>query len=113
VDYKPVGKGKSEIYIEFLNHLNSSVVDLLSDQPRMVVQFIQLERRTIRGGHETIDHPRGLHDDISNAVAGCIATVATVKPPLKISDRALELAGMPSRQAPLIGFANATYRGGW
>jgi hypothetical protein len=28
------------------------------------------ERRTSRGGRDSIDHPQGGHDDIANAVAG-------------------------------------------
>jgi hypothetical protein len=31
---------------------------------------VSLERRTARGGRDTIDHPPGGHDDVANAVAG-------------------------------------------
>jgi hypothetical protein len=31
-----------------------------------------LERRTARGGRDSIDHGPGAHDDIANAVAGAI-----------------------------------------
>ena len=36
-------------------------------------QLIGLERRTARGGRDSIDHAPGAHDDLANAVAGCIA----------------------------------------
>jgi hypothetical protein len=49
--------------------LNSSRVDLLEDR-RMYYQFLNLERRTVRGGRETIDHQPGGHDDIANVTAG-------------------------------------------
>ncbi len=48
VSYKPIGVSKSELYVEFLNHLNSERVDLLDGFRRMVTQFVQLERRAIR-----------------------------------------------------------------
>jgi hypothetical protein len=35
-----------------------------------------LERRTARGGRDTIDHAPGGHDDLANVVAG-VAVVAT------------------------------------
>jgi hypothetical protein len=40
------------------------------DNPKLINQFIGLERRTARGGRDSIDHPPGGHDDICNAVAG-------------------------------------------
>ena len=33
-------------------------------------QLIGLERRTARGGRDSIDHGPGGHDDVCNAVAG-------------------------------------------
>lgn len=37
-----------------------------------------LERRTARGGKDSIDHGRGSHDDVANAVAGCCHLAATL-----------------------------------
>jgi len=37
-----------------------------------------LERRTSRGGRDTIDHAPGNHDDIANAVAGVLVGLAAV-----------------------------------
>ena len=39
----------------------------------MLNQFQNLERKTARGGRESIDHPPGAHDDRANAVAGLVA----------------------------------------
>jgi hypothetical protein len=39
----------------------------------LVAQLCSLERRTTRGGRDSIDHPPSGHDDLANAVAGCLA----------------------------------------
>ena len=54
--------------------LNSGRVELL-DHKRLVAQLCSLERRTTRGGKDSIDHPPGSFDDIANCVAG-VAAVA-------------------------------------
>lgn len=69
ISYLVSEKRKSDIYLEFLPLLNASRVSLL-DERRMFNQFLALERRTTRGGHETIDHPKKAHDDLANVVAG-------------------------------------------
>jgi hypothetical protein len=51
----------------------SAVIELL-DHPRLTAQLRSLERRTSRGGRDSIDHPPGGHDDLANAVAGFAAT---------------------------------------
>jgi hypothetical protein len=56
--------------------VNSRKVDLL-DHLRLVNQLCGLERRTARGGRDSIDHGVGGHDDVSNAVAGVVAVLAT------------------------------------
>jgi hypothetical protein len=38
------------------------------------MQVTSLERRTARGGRDSIDHAPGAHDDIANAVAGALVT---------------------------------------
>jgi hypothetical protein len=37
-----------------------------------MLQLTSLERRTSRGGRDSIDHAPGAHDDIANAVAGAL-----------------------------------------
>jgi len=62
-------RSKSDIYREFLAPLNSGRIELL-DLPRLHTQLGALERRTARGGRDSIDHPPGGHDDVINAAAG-------------------------------------------
>ena len=70
MDYEPSEKSRSEIYLNLLPAINSRAVDFL-DNDRMVSQLTTLARR--RGpGRDTIDHPRGSHDDLANAAAGAI-----------------------------------------
>jgi hypothetical protein len=42
----------------------------------MIGQLVSLERRTARGGRDSIDHPPGAHDDVANAAAGVLVQVA-------------------------------------
>jgi hypothetical protein len=66
-------KPKSELYANLLPVLNGGRAELL-DHPRLAAQLIGLERRTARGGRDSIDHAPGAHDDIANAVVGVIVT---------------------------------------
>jgi hypothetical protein len=71
--YEPADKSKSEIYVDLLPLINSGAADLL-DSDRLVTQIMSLERRTSRGGKDSIDHAPGGHDDVANAVAGALVT---------------------------------------
>jgi hypothetical protein len=71
ITYEPSEYNKSEIYQDFLARLNGREAALL-DHSAMKRQFLALERRTARGGRDSIDHGPGGHDDICNAVAGCL-----------------------------------------
>ncbi len=66
---------KSEIYGELLPLLTSRRARLL-DQPRLVAQFLSLERRTGASGRHAITHPRDGHDDVANAAAGALVHVS-------------------------------------
>jgi len=58
--------------------LNAGRVELL-DHPRLISQLCSLERRTARGGRDSIDHAPHAHDDVANAVAGaCVLAGARV-----------------------------------
>jgi hypothetical protein len=81
ITYAPAEKPKSAIYQEFLPIINSGRCELL-DHPRMIGQLCALERRTAKGGRDSIDHAPGLHDDIANVAAGAIVAVAGVEDPL-------------------------------
>src|SRR5262245_43661831 len=71
--YEPADKPKSDLYRDLLPLINSGAVDLI-DNERLVQQLITLERRTVRGGKDSIDHAPGAHDDVANAVAGAVVT---------------------------------------
>jgi hypothetical protein len=76
VTYEPAAKPKSDLYRDLLPAINSRQVDLLDDA-RLVAQIVGLERRTARGGRDSIDHAPGAHDDLANAVAGVVAALAS------------------------------------
>jgi hypothetical protein len=62
---------KSDLYQNLLPLLNAGRVELLDDR-RLIAQLCNLERRTARGGRDSIDHAPGQHDDIANGVAGAV-----------------------------------------
>ena len=75
VDYHPADKVKSEIYLSALPILNSGRAELL-DNPRLISQLCSLERRTARGGRDSVDHPAGGRDDLINAALGALIYAA-------------------------------------
>jgi hypothetical protein len=89
ISYEQSALVKSQLYSAFLPQLNSGKVELL-DSGRLINQLCQLERRTARGGRDSIDHPAGAsyHDDLANCVAGLcsVGTSSTAS-----YDRALKL----------------------
>jgi len=72
ITYEPAAKAKSDLYRDLLPAINSRKLDLLDDA-RLLTQLVGLERRTARGGRDSIDHPPGAHDDLANAAAGLAA----------------------------------------
>jgi hypothetical protein len=75
IHYMPSAKPKSEIYLECLPLLNGGRVDLLDDA-RLVNQICGLERRTARGGKDSVDHAVHGSDDLANAALGACWLVA-------------------------------------
>jgi hypothetical protein len=71
ITIKAAEKAKSDIYKELLGPLNSRKVELL-DHPKLIAQLCGLERRTARGGKDSIDHSEKAHDDIINSAAGAL-----------------------------------------
>jgi hypothetical protein len=69
ISYKTSAKSKSELYLDLISRLNSGGIELL-DYPRANAQLLDLERTPSKGGQDSIDHPRGGHDDLANAIAG-------------------------------------------
>ncbi len=72
IRYEQSARPKSDLYGDLLPLINSARVELL-DHPNLINQLVGLERRTARGGRDSIDHPPGGHDDVANAVAGLAA----------------------------------------
>jgi hypothetical protein len=97
IAYEPSEKPKSDIYRDMLPLLNSRKVQLLDDR-RLISQLHGLERRTARGGRDSIDHGPGAHDDIANAVAGALV-LAAGKTPMIITDRILQWSAQPALAA--------------
>jgi hypothetical protein len=75
VSYNHCELPRSALYLNLLPHLNSRTVRLLDNQ-RAISQIASLERRTGRGARDTIDHPRDMHDDLANAIAGLVYVCA-------------------------------------
>jgi len=89
--YEIAAKPKSDVYRDVLPLLNSGRVELL-DHPRLVAQFAALERRTARGGRDSIDHAPHSHDDLANAVALAILVAhATATTPIDTGPTGEEL----------------------
>lgn len=78
IGYSPSERVKSDLYRDVLPILNSGKAELL-DVPRLVNQLCALERRTARGGRDSIDHPPGAHDDLANCVAGALLAASGPK----------------------------------
>ena len=88
IQYELAAKPKSDLYRDLLPVINSRHVDLLDD-PKLVNQLVSLERRTARGGRDSIDHAPGCHDDLANAAAGAVfvaAQLVRLKPQVGIID---------------------------
>jgi hypothetical protein len=71
IRYELAQKSKSDLYQAALPMLNSGEVQLL-DNARLVNQLCNLERRTARGGRDSIDHPPNAHDDLANVCCGVL-----------------------------------------
>jgi hypothetical protein len=99
IEYQVSEKTKSDIYRDALPLLNSGRTQLL-DIPRLTAQLCGLERRTSRGGRDSIDHTPGAHDDIANAVAGVLVHVTDKPAPIIITAEMLaQIAAHPRSRA--------------
>jgi hypothetical protein len=72
VTYRTAKKTKSDLYLGLLPRINSGLVDLLDHAPTLN-QLVRLERRTARGGKDSVDHPPNASDDLINAAAGALS----------------------------------------
>ena len=109
--YAPAEKTKSELYRDLLPIINSGAVDLI-EHDRLMMQLTSLERRTARGGRDSIDHAPGAHDDVANAVAGALVTaykepgVSNFRQPISLSKKLG--GGMTSLRRSPLGFGHPT-----
>ena len=110
VKYNVSEKVKSDIYVELLPAINSRRVDLL-DLPRLTTQLCSLERRTARGGRDSIDHPTGngqnCHDDVANAVAGALTLALVDKKKVTITPEHIAAARKQGRYRGFGGYRSA------
>jgi len=97
ITYEQAEKPKSDQYRDLLPLLNSGKVELL-DLPRLTAQLCGLERRTARGGKDSIDHAPGAHDDVANAVAGALLLAVEGRRPLVISNAVLARSRRPTQR---------------
>ena len=98
--YEPSKDPKGALYVNFLPALNSGKVKLLGNK-RLVSQLVGLERNTARGGRDSIDHARGAHDDIANAVCGALLQATVNRPQMRVSTyRCGGIGPLPRRKQP-------------
>jgi hypothetical protein len=69
--YERETRAKSDLYKALLPLIMGGRAELL-DSERLTRQLLGLERRTARGGRDSIDHGPGAHDDLANAAAGAL-----------------------------------------
>lgn len=75
IKFEPATLDKSGLFAELLPLVNTGRVEFL-DEPTLRAQLCALERRSVRGGRDSIDHPRGAHDDVANVAAGALVLAA-------------------------------------
>jgi hypothetical protein len=97
IEFQQSARPKSDLYRDLLPLLNARRVELL-DIPRLSAELCCLERRTARGGRDSIDHVPGSHDDVANAVAGLLVGLdLDRRPPLvKVSGIVKEAPQWPA-----------------
>lgn len=94
IKYESAQKPKVEIYKDSIPIFNGQRCELL-DNKKLVTQLIGLERRTSRGGRDSIDHAPGSHDDIANSVCGALLLASAGKRAFRPTQRMVEMAAMP------------------
>lgn len=78
ITYKTSPIPKSAIYLETLPLFTRGEIELPDLRP-LLVELAQLERRTARGGKDSVDHPPRGHDDLANAACGALHLAAQTK----------------------------------
>lgn len=104
ITYKPAEPTKSDLYRDLLPLVNAARVELL-DVPRLHAQILGLERRTARGGRDSIDHAPGAHDDLANAVAGALVGATSPREPGLLTFMRQEFERLQAERAQATGAA--------
>ena len=110
ITYEPSEKTKSDLYRDLLPSINSCLCDLL-DNPKLIQQIVGLERRTARGGRDSIDHAPGAHDDVANAVAGALVKAREPVWDVRLSLGRRSRFGRSWRSRPASSLATPAARG--
>jgi hypothetical protein len=66
---------KPEIYLEVIPLFARGLVEM-PDHPKLIRELRLLERIPSRSGRDSVDHPRGDHDDFANACAGAMRSLS-------------------------------------
>ena len=81
ITYEPSRLTASDLYLESVAFLNSGRLEL-PDNPELLRELQNLERRASQSGKDKITHPPNQHDDLANSVAGvaylCAPRASTV-----------------------------------
>jgi hypothetical protein len=96
VSFVQCARPKSDLYRDLLPLLNARRVELL-DSTRLMRELTSLERKTARSGRDSIDHIPGGHDDVANAVAGCLVQLDLDRRPALTSSAVVN----PARLVPV------------
>jgi len=97
IGYRIAAHSRSEAYLTMLPAINTPGRIELLDHLRLISQLCALERRTARSGRDTVDHPRGGHDDVINAAA--LALVAATLTPTSSADNWIEFYRRQAQRA--------------
>ena len=88
---------RSEIYLEALPLFSQGRIELL-DMPLLRTQLLLLERRVRAGSRaDSVDHPRGAHDDLANSACGALH-LAVRRGGLRISESLLNDDGLGAEE---------------
>lgn len=109
ITVEPSTRTKSEIYRDVLPLIMSGTCELL-DHARLLKQLGGLERRTARGGKDSIDHAPRQHDDVANAAAGALVLASHQKPKEWYVAGTVDLSEPPSTPAETPGWIRERVR---
>ena len=81
IKHIPIKRNKTEIYADLLGMISSGSIELLDD-PELLTQAMNLQRKTVGGGREIIDHISGADDALINSI-GILASIS-LRPVFKV-----------------------------